>query len=125
MTCVPAANAACVYRKGNYACPAGWGNKHVDYQNIADSRSCSPCNCVRNSGGCVVTGELYVGASCSVAKAASCTSMSGAPDCCNVSATGSDVTSGYIASHNIGCTKSGGTLSGSASPKDSYTVCCR
>ena len=56
----------CIWRDGNHACPNGYGDKYVlyDESDYDDTRGCTACACGDPTGTCNVTTEIYAGAAC-------------------------------------------------------------
>jgi hypothetical protein len=54
----------CVYRSGDHACPAGYGVKHLYYDNVVDSRGCDPCTCAPAVASCAATTTVFADGVC-------------------------------------------------------------
>jgi hypothetical protein len=121
-TCYPSGGdfgAVCVSAVGTVACPSGFPQQTVYFQNIADDRSCSTCSCAPQGQACQLEIEV-----CSVGfyqvtmnEGDVCTQLN--------SSDGDGVTLLSTAIVQQGtCGAAGGVLEGSTAPIDPITVCC-
>lgn len=65
--CVPrpaAPSPTCVVRDGDVACPAGYGDREVFYEDFVDTRTCSACSCSFSASSCSVAVTAYDQPSC-------------------------------------------------------------
>jgi hypothetical protein len=111
--------SVCVSAIGNVACPSGFPQQTVYFQNIADDRACSACSCGPVGQACQIEIEV-----CSVAEYN--VTMNEGDECTQLSSgDGDGVTRGEPTVVQQGtCAAVGGVLQGSTAPSDPITVCC-
>lgn len=136
--CVPRPSAPfgaglCIYRRGDFACPAGpYVNRELYFERAADSRSCTECSCSSPSGAsCTGSLTLATDRNCSVdlqvlSSAGQCTALIPDP-------TPPDPP--FLASRSFfyedtgpvggSCSPFGGQPAGTATPADPVTICCQ
>lgn len=126
---LPAGFQVCVAHEGEMACP-GFGpyqDKHVFYEGLDDTRSCSPCACGAAVGGeCSGLISIYADATCSSGPLAALTVDATGPACADLpagSALGSKSAAPPTYTPGV-CAPSGGELMGSADPVGPVTFCC-
>jgi hypothetical protein len=133
---LPSGFHLCIYRESERACPTEPGNvfteRHTFYKGVDDDRQCSTCTCgVPTGSTCTAEVSIYKGndLTCSgptVAKGITISSSS--PTCIDIQLPGQ-----ALGSKSAGpttyipgtCPPLGGDASGSASPTDPDTFCCR
>jgi len=68
--CVPVHSpdfAVCIRKAGDVACPAGWPDRQVVYDNVDITQECSACSCSPSTGGfCLALARTYVDNTCGV-----------------------------------------------------------
>jgi hypothetical protein len=121
-TCYPSGGELgpiCISAVGDVACPSGFPQQALYFQNIADDRSCSACNCAPQGQACQVVLEV---SSVGTFEA----TMNGGDECLQLSSSDGDCVS--VLSSNVlqqgTCSAVGGVLQGSTAPADPITVCC-
>lgn len=114
----PFGASLCIYRVGDLACPAGFGDKHVYVNNVIDSRGCTPCTCGGGTATCAVTTTVFSDGACA-------TSIATVPN------DGSCVAAAAAGSIQVQITKSGSCPADGGQPNGSLqagipptTVCC-
>jgi hypothetical protein len=121
-TCYPSGGdwgSVCVSAVGNIACPAGFPQQTVYFQDIADDRSCSTCTCAPQGQACQIEIEV-----CSVGFFQ--VTMNEGDECTQLnSSDGDGVTVLSTAVLQQGsCGAVGGAVTGSTAAIDPITVCC-
>jgi hypothetical protein len=118
----------CIVRDGDRACPEGWSDKHVFFDHVDDSRTCSPCACSAPSGSaCAGSISVFKDSDCSVPLPLTLSLDATGPSCHTVppgSALGSKA-AGPLTYTPGTCQPSGGEPIGSTTPAEPSTFCCR
>lgn len=117
----PFTAGACVYQTGELACPAAdYTVKHVLYQGISDSRSCTTCACDKaTKADCTTfTTKFFAAASCMGTSNGSAVQ----PTCAAIPYQGSALF--QATAPTIACPHSGGEPSGGCTGTQPTTVCC-
>jgi len=118
----------CIYKGGDNSCPAGdFTDRHVFYQDVDDSRSCSPCQCGTPTGStCKANISLFseqLANSCNTKiasfDAGGCINLSGNPPVFGRSAVITEPPSGGSCA-----VTGGGQPTGSLTPTNATTFCC-
>lgn len=128
--CAPAAEAGfaqCLVREGDKECPAPYTVRHVFYDDLMDTRSCSPCSCSAPVGGtCSSFVSVFSDGSCSSPVGAVTVDATGSK-CFDIApsgqALGSKLATEPVYSPGV-CQISGGEPSGEAVPAEPSTFCC-
>jgi hypothetical protein len=132
---LPPGFALCVFRDGEYDCPAEPGNvfteRHVFYNAVQDDRQCSACGCGAPTGSsCTAMISIFKGAdlTCNGPAVTQTTISSAGPVCFDIALPGQ-----ALGSKSAGpttylpgiCPPTGGLASGSATATEPSTLCCR
>lgn len=123
-TCLPEVTSisapTCIYQEGDVACPDGaYSERTVTYQDIDDSRNCSPCTCGDPTGPCHGSVGFFIEGS-GVFDAFSTTQDS----CVDFSFTPTHGQFFPDSTAGAACASGGGALVGEATPADAVTTCC-
>ncbi|HTV19423.1 MAG TPA: hypothetical protein VMG12_12145 [Polyangiaceae bacterium] len=121
-TCYPSSDDAkslCISAIGGLACPSGFPQQTIYYQNITDNRTCGECNCFPQGQVCQVDVEI-----CSVGF--SYETLTEGDECRQLSSgDGDGVTQMSFNVQQQGtCTFAGRGVDGATVPADPITVCC-
>jgi hypothetical protein len=111
----------CIWRDGNQACPNGFGDKHVlyDESDYDDTRGCTACSCGGPTGTCTVTTEVYAGAACADVPVATVVNNGS----CELGDVGGSIETTIMKSGS--CPPMGGAPTGTISEgTNPLTVCC-
>lgn len=126
--------ALCIFRGGEHDCPDDPGTvfteRHVFYQGVQDDRQCSTCTCGAPTGSlCYGQLSLYQGndLACSGPTFAQIPLSSSQPSCLDIGLPnqalgGKSAAATYIPGT---CQPMGGDASGTATPTEPSTLCCR
>jgi hypothetical protein len=114
----------CIQQSGEVSCPAGtgYGNQHVEYTGVDDTRGCAACTCGSPSGiSCGGAWNIYSDGSCQTGV------NSVGPGFGPCTGYGNSGGSGQYKPAPSGgtCAPSTGTPTGSATPTGATTFCCR
>lgn len=128
--CAPAAAPGflqCITQSGIHDCFGLYTGKHVFYEGLEDSRSCTPCSCGAPTGStCTSYVTVYKDNACSVPAVSAMVDTTG-PVCIDVSpsgqALGSKLAEEPLYAHGS-CQASGGDPQGEAVPVNPVTYCC-
>ncbi len=121
---LPTNAKSCVYQAGNLACPAGYTNKQLLYDGAADTRGCTTCLCGAATGDCTGPGAV------TLHNLANCTDpfvRSVSLNECSVNSVAGVPYAQYSSGtpSNVSCPPSGGKPTGTATPENPVTYCCR
>jgi hypothetical protein len=114
-------------REGEHLCPEGWGDQHVLYEKIEDTRECSACTCSAPNGGtCEVLASVWRSAGCSQIGASNAVFAGMIPPCIDVMpGIAMASKSAELVSYTKGtCAPSGGDVKGELVLDNPTTVCC-
>ncbi|MEM9188073.1 MAG: hypothetical protein AAGF12_02765 [Myxococcota bacterium] len=121
--CAPALETGerlCVYVTGDSAtCPAGFEDRIITGEGVADDRRCEDCECGPFEGTC--NGDILVSANCDLISTRIATIPLGT--CGTYDIPGSAAARGGFTPSG-GCTPQGGSRAGTAAPAIPRTVCC-
>jgi hypothetical protein len=128
--------ALCIFREGEHACPTDLGNvfteQHVFYSGAQDDRQCSACTCgAPTNSACTGTVAIYKGnnLTCIDPALVPVPISSKSSTCIDIQlpgqALGSKKSVGPTTYLQGTCPPIGGDASGSASPTEPDTFCCR
>lgn len=122
-------NMACVAREGDHACPEGWPQKNLYYQNIDDQRVCSECSCGPVEGAsCTRKYQIFTDGMCtpSAEYAALTYEDSTLPKCFLINPGMSVGSKAVELVENVlgACAPSGGQPIGDVKLEKPFTVCC-
>ncbi len=118
----------CIAHEGDVSCPSysPYQERHVFYEGLDDTRTCSPCSCGAPEGGsCSGLISVYADGACSALLSSTLVTSAGAlcADVAAGSALGSK-SAGPVTYTPGTCTPSGGEPMGTAEPRDAVTLCC-
>lgn len=118
----PFSSEICVMRSGSVACPSGFPNRTVYYEDYNDTRSCpSSCTCTKSGGYCSVPITGYSGSGCT----GSNQSINVTTELCLTNALYDSFHAGTPTVGSYGtCQATDPSVTGSASASDPITVCC-
>ena len=123
--CAPSTGSACIAKAGPQTCPTGFSNVSMS-TGAADSRTCTACACAATTGPC--TGLARLGTSTDTCTGGSNFDYDGG--CIGVGASFIGTlkdneldTNGTTTSHCV--VSDAGAPTGSVTPTDPFTVCCR
>jgi hypothetical protein len=119
--------STCVRKTGDEACPEGWPERHLVYNDVDVDSSCSPCECSAPTGGsCVVTFNAYATATCDGLSAGTAISAADMPQCVDVtSGLGLGSKAAEVFAYEKGtCMPSGGQPIIDVKLDGGMTICC-
>jgi hypothetical protein len=130
----PIGFALCIVQKGEWDCPTDPDNifteQHVFYEGVQDDRQCSVCACGAPTGSaCTATISIYKGAGCTGSMVVPGINISSFSETCvDIQLPGQALKSKKASSMTYlpgTCPAMGGDGSGSATPTNPTTLCCR
>jgi hypothetical protein len=118
--CVPKVSKLCIYRAGEYSCPAEYPSAQIFYDDAVDNRTCSACSC--DSPQCSGSFTLYSDKTCN----APAVSLSGDASACSAfdDTEGDGVMSARFSGGTVACDANPGQPVGAVTPSGPNTVCC-
>lgn len=124
--------SVCITRPGDHQCPLGFEERSVLFEDVDDSRSCTPCSCSTAQGTeCTSTLSVFSGTGCEADEVVETYPVVNNIDNVTNSSTGCvDVPAGggyqieSVVSDAGMCFSLGGQQQGNATPAAPRTVCC-
>ena len=110
----------CIVKTGDHACPVGqYSKRHVYFERIEDTRSCSACTCDHD---CAYKWQVFADADTACATATQ--ELTEKDQCVAVTPTAGKIRARAEITGTGACNASGGAPTGRVGGKDAITVCC-
>jgi hypothetical protein len=116
----------CIYRTGEEPCPADYPDQTILYNDLSDTRACSPCSCTPNGAHCTGSITAFQTMDCTGPSAAAKVNDSTTVDdplCVPFNWVSVKYNSSSVTASGS-CDASGGALEGEVTTAGATTVCC-